>query len=56
MKCTVSMSDKYLEELFGKEISAEEFAAFCKDAIASKMFLDQFIDNKSLDSTAKAGG
>ena len=48
MKCTIVMSDKKLKKFFGKEISAEEFADFCKDAIASKMFLRQFTDNKAL--------
>lgn len=51
MECTVSISDKKLEEFFGKEISAEEFANFCKDAIASKIFLRQFTDNQALQSS-----
>lgn len=43
MKCTISMDDKKLLEVFGKEINAEEFATFCKNAVASKMFSQQFI-------------
>lgn len=42
MECQISIDDKKVEDFLGKKISAEEFAAFCQDAIASKMFLHQF--------------
>ncbi len=40
---TVSMDNKKIKELFGREINAKEFASFCKDAIATKMFEQQFV-------------
>ena len=56
MKCTISIKDENLETHFGKKISAEEFAGFCRDAIASEMFTWQFTNNQLPDLTAKNSG
>ena len=43
MECTISMKDEHIEKVFGKKISDNDFSDFCRDAIASKMFLQQFV-------------
>ena len=44
MQCQISIDDKMLEKFFGRAMTDEEFADFCKSAIKSKIFEWQFIE------------
>lgn len=42
MKFTVEIDDKLLKQLFGNDMTQEDFNKFCSKAITSKMFQEQF--------------
>ncbi len=44
MQCQISIDDKMLEKFFGRAMTDEEFADFCKSAVMSKIFEWQFIE------------
>jgi hypothetical protein len=60
MECTITISfpDSKLRKIFSKKICQDEFKIFCKNAVASVLFTQQFAgktDNQPLDLTAKTG-
>lgn len=46
MECKIFISDKKVKELLG-DISPKKFASFCKKAVVSKIFRDQFKNKKT---------
>lgn len=44
MKCTISLPDEQIEKLLG-DITDVEFAKFCKEAVMSKLFESQCLND-----------
>jgi len=44
MQCQISIDDKMLEKFFGRAMTDEEFADFCKSAVMSKIFEYRFVE------------
>ena len=42
MECKISISEEKLAEYMGRQVSNEDFANFCQDAVLSKLWQRQF--------------
>jgi hypothetical protein len=50
MTVTISVDKEWCQQILGKGITQEQFEQYCKDAIASKMFMGQFVPDMQGDS------
>jgi hypothetical protein len=49
MTVTISVDKEWCQQILGK-ITQEQFEQYCKEAIASKMFMGQFVPGVKEDS------
>ena len=47
MKCEISINAKALKKYLKRDMSEDEFAAFCKDAVISKLWEKQITSPQS---------